>query len=76
CLAGMGRTGTILAAYLIWEGQSALDALETARSIEPRWVQSQAQVSFLTAFELALQKIHDNNEQGTAIIQAQSPSGT
>ncbi|MDD4963830.1 MAG: ATP-binding cassette domain-containing protein [Gallionella sp.] len=56
CLAGMGRTGTILAAYLIWEGQSALDALETARSIEPRWVQSQVQVEFLTAFEQAITK--------------------
>lgn len=54
CLAGMGRTGTILAAYLIWEGQSALDALETVRSIEPRWVQSQVQVDFLSAFEQAL----------------------
>lgn len=56
CLAGMGRTGTILASYLIWEGQCALDALETVRSIEPRWVQSQVQVDFLTAFEQALTK--------------------
>lgn len=56
CLAGMGRTGTILAAYLIWEGQSALDALETVRSIEPRWVQSQTQVDFLNTFEQAITK--------------------
>jgi ABC-type phosphate transport system ATPase subunit len=50
CRAGLGRTGTVLAAHLIWEGSSALDALEIIRSIEPRWVQSQAQVDFLEAF--------------------------
>ncbi len=50
CRAGLGRTGTVLAAHLIWEGYGALDALETVRSIEPRWVQSQAQVEFLESF--------------------------
>ncbi len=50
CRAGLGRTGTALAAHLIWEGQGALDALETVRRIEPRWVQSQAQVDFLEKF--------------------------
>jgi len=56
CRAGLGRTGTALAAYLIWEGHGALDALETVRRIEPRWVQSQAQVAFLEAFALAIAK--------------------
>lgn len=54
CKAGMGRTGTMLVAQLIWEGESALDALEAARSIEPRWVQSEAQVAFLEEFALAV----------------------
>ncbi|HEC19371.1 MAG TPA: ATP-binding cassette domain-containing protein [Gammaproteobacteria bacterium] len=54
CKAGMGRTGTMLAAQLIWEGQTALDALNTARRIEPRWVQSETQVRFLEAFATAL----------------------
>jgi atypical dual specificity phosphatase len=54
CKAGMGRTGTMLVAQLIWEGETALDALETARSIEPRWVQSEAQVTFLEEFALAV----------------------
>jgi atypical dual specificity phosphatase len=53
CRAGLGRTGTILAAHLIWEGHGALEALEAVRSIEPRWVQSQAQVEFLEAFAAA-----------------------
>lgn len=51
CRAGLGRTGTALAAQLIWEGRPALEALETVRSIEPRWVQSPEQVAFLEAFE-------------------------
>jgi atypical dual specificity phosphatase len=54
CRAGLGRTGTLLAAYLIWEGQSALDALETVRRIEPRWVQSETQLRFLEEFAFAL----------------------
>jgi atypical dual specificity phosphatase len=54
CKAGMGRTGTMLVAQLIWEGESALDALESARCIEPRWVQSEAQVAFLEEFALAV----------------------
>lgn len=56
CRAGLGRTGTILAAQMIWEGHSALDALESVRSIEPRWVQSQAQIEFLEKFENAVTK--------------------
>jgi len=54
CKAGMGRTGTMLVAQLIWEGNSALDALEVARSIEPRWVQSETQVEFLEEFAQAV----------------------
>lgn len=50
CRAGLGRTGTILAAHLIWEGRGSLSALEYVRRIEPRWVQSEAQVRFLEAF--------------------------
>lgn len=50
CKAGLGRTGTMLAAQLIWEGNSALDALESVRKIEPRWVQSDEQVNFIENF--------------------------
>lgn len=54
CRAGLGRTGALLAAYLIWEGQPALAALEAVRRIEPRWVQSERQLRFLEEFAFAL----------------------
>lgn len=50
CKAGLGRTGTLLVAYLIYSGQPAALALTTARAIEPRWVQSARQESFLNEF--------------------------
>lgn len=50
CRAGLGRTGTVLALYLIWQHADALDALEKIRNIEPRWVQSDEQIEFLDEF--------------------------
>ncbi len=50
CRAGLGRTGTVLALYLIWKNADAISALEKARAIEPRWVQSEQQVKFLDTF--------------------------
>jgi atypical dual specificity phosphatase len=54
CRAGHGRTGTLLALYLIWEGQSAMEALENVRRIEPRWIQSKVQEDFLIEFAAAI----------------------
>lgn len=50
CRAGLGRTGTMLASHLIMEGRPALEALESVRRIEARWVQSDEQVRFLERF--------------------------
>lgn len=50
CKAGLGRTGTLLAAQLVMEGCTALEALESVRRIEPRWVQSEEQVKFIECF--------------------------
>lgn len=50
CRAGQGRTGTMLACQMIWSGATAVDALELARGINPRWVTSYAQVAFLSLF--------------------------
>jgi atypical dual specificity phosphatase len=51
CQAGRGRTGTLLAAQLIWHGAQAGDALAYARSRNPLWVESKTQEDFLEEFE-------------------------
>ncbi|WP_083490655.1 ATP-binding cassette domain-containing protein [Stenotrophomonas humi] len=51
CLAGLGRTGMVLAAWLIREGLSAEEALRRLRTIEPGFVQSQEQETLLHALE-------------------------
>ncbi len=51
CQAGIGRTGTMLAAYEIWQGMSAEEAFHAARWVHSRWIQSAAQKRFLTEFE-------------------------
>ena len=54
CRAGLGRTGTILACHLVWLGRPACEAIDTIRAINPRCIQSNAQVEFLRQFEIAL----------------------
>jgi atypical dual specificity phosphatase len=48
CLAGLGRTGTVLAAYLVWQGATPLEAIERVRAIRPRSIQSDEQAALLT----------------------------
>jgi len=62
CRAGLGRTGTILAAFLILEGASALDALETVRCVQPRFVQSDEQIEFLSAFASHCRAVERSHE--------------
>lgn len=47
CLAGQGRTGTILAAYLLRGGQSAADVIATLRGVCPGAIESPPQVQAL-----------------------------
>lgn len=54
CLAGLGRTGTVLAAWLVREGLTAEEALRRLRLIDARYVQSRAQEDLLQAYEAAL----------------------
>lgn len=56
CLAGLGRTGTILASWLIQDGLTAKVALERIRKIEPGYVQSTSQEEFLNAVEADILK--------------------
>lgn len=53
CLAGLGRTGTILAAYLVKEkGLSAQVALNQIRRFNRQFVQSDDQEDFLVEYEV------------------------
>ncbi|MEB3195782.1 MAG: dual specificity protein phosphatase family protein [Candidatus Sericytochromatia bacterium] len=53
CLAGIGRTGTMLAAYAIWrDGLTAAQALSFVRSRRPEYVQSVEQEAYLEDWEV------------------------
>jgi atypical dual specificity phosphatase len=51
CEAGVGRTGTMLAVYLISQGSDAATAIRTVRMVQPRAIETMRQVQFLSAFE-------------------------
>lgn len=52
CLAGIGRTGTFLAAYLMWSrGLKAAQALSGVRVLRAAYVQSVEQEDFLHDWE-------------------------
>lgn len=50
CLMGQGRTGTILAGYLIRAGMQTQDAIRTIRELCPHSIESPEQESALFAF--------------------------
>ncbi|HKS38820.1 MAG TPA: dual specificity protein phosphatase family protein [Verrucomicrobiae bacterium] len=47
CEAGIGRTGTMLAAYLISKGAGAETAVSQVRSVENRAIETPRQIQFL-----------------------------
>src|SRR5262245_14261219 len=51
CEAGRGRTGTLLAVYLISQSETARGALRRVRMVEPVAVETAEQVLFLGQFE-------------------------
>jgi len=55
CEAGLGRTGTLIAAYLISQGHSATSAIQNVRSIESVAVETPAQIRFLEEYEMDLE---------------------
>jgi len=55
CGAGLGRTGTILACYLVSQGSSAKDAIEQVRTRRPGSIETPEQVAVIEVYEQALQ---------------------
>lgn len=53
CLAGRGRTGTILAAYFVHQGLSAAEAIEKVRNLRPGSIEVPEQEDAIRAFERA-----------------------
>ncbi|MCK5851856.1 dual specificity protein phosphatase family protein [bacterium] len=54
CMMGYGRTGTILAAYLISEGMTANNAIAAVRRKRPGAIETYEQEDILFAFEAML----------------------
>ena len=54
CEAGLGRTGTMLAAYLISEGESAQAAIRRVRAAEKVAVETVRQIQFLEQYEVRI----------------------
>jgi atypical dual specificity phosphatase len=54
CRAGLGRTGTVLAGYLIWTGLTAKEAIQKVRLREHKFVSTEAQERFLIALAEAM----------------------
>lgn len=58
CHAGLGRTGLVIACFLISSLKaSAADAIDIVRSHRPRSIQTRKQVAFVHAFERSLQAL-------------------
>jgi protein-tyrosine phosphatase len=50
CEAGLGRTGTLLAVYLIAEGETAATAIERVRTVEKVAIETARQIFFLEQY--------------------------
>lgn len=59
CRGGYGRTGTLIAAYLISKGMPAREAIELVRRRRPGSIETAGQEQFLAQFENELQKTRD-----------------
>ena len=58
CGEGKGRTGTVLAAYLIYHGQGADEAVNKVREMRPGSIQTTEQEKALRKFEQHVKQPH------------------
>jgi atypical dual specificity phosphatase len=58
CRAGKGRTGTLLASQLIWNGMAAAEAVAYVRAKHRSWIETEAQIEFLEDFAAIREVMH------------------
>jgi len=51
CGAGFGRTGTMVAAYFVWQGEGAKEAIARIRKLRPGSVETEQQEQAVADFE-------------------------
>jgi len=51
CTAGLGRSGTMAAAYLVAQGSSATEAIESVRRLRPGSIETEAQEAAVRRYE-------------------------
>jgi atypical dual specificity phosphatase len=56
CGGGLGRTGTVLACYLVQQGWTSQDAIDQVRTIRPGSVETRAQVAAVHAYWTCLEQ--------------------
>lgn len=59
CFAGQGRTGTLLAAYLVKNGLTAKEAISRVREIRPGSIENKSQERMVHRFSAAYRKAKD-----------------
>ena len=57
CLAGMGRTGTMLACYLLHEGRSSTEAMDEVRRCRPGSIETAAQEALVRQYSDLLENL-------------------
>lgn len=57
CYGGLGRTGTVLAAYLVFQGWDPIQAIDYVRSIRPGAIQTTTQYARVVEFANFLKEI-------------------
>lgn len=63
CRGGYGRTGTMIAAWLISQGSSASEAVELVRSKRPGSIETRGQERFLMDFETSLRTAEERYDR-------------
>lgn len=56
CGAGLGRTGTILACYLVWQGIAGQDAIAQVRAQQPGSIETEEQEALIYQYERLLRE--------------------